>query len=190
MTTQPEPVTKTPREKFVSSVYDAVSIVTSAIIAIMVVFTFLFRFVGVVGPSMEPTLFRDNWLAVSAFIRQPKYGDIVVVTQPNAFDEPIVKRVIAVGGQTVDIRDGHVYVNGEQLTEKYISSQVVTEKEDITAYPLTIPQGFVFVLGDNRPHSTDSRSALIGMIDNNYVLGRVVFRLLPFGEFKVGIEYN
>ena len=181
---------KSGRERLAYSVYDLASVVGTAVIAIMVVFTFFFRFVGVVGPSMLPTLTEGDWLAVSAVPKQPQAGDIVIITQPNAFNEPIVKRVIATEGQTVDIRDGHVFIDGEQLVETYIAPDVFTEREDLDNYPLTVKEGEVFVLGDNRPHSSDSRSSMIGTIDVNYILGTVSFRLMPFGNWKVGMEYN
>ena len=170
--------------------FDLASVVGTAVIAIMVVFTFVWRFVGVVGPSMQPTLFENDWLAVSAVPRMPKAGDVVIVTQPNAFDEPIVKRVVATEGQTIDIREGHVFIDGEKIIERYIAPDVMTEREDLDNYPLTVPEGQVFVMGDNRSHSTDSRSSAIGLIDNDYILGRVSFRRMPFGKWKVGMEYD
>ncbi len=181
---------KSGKEKLAGSLYDFVSIVGSAIITIMVVFTFFCRFVGVVGPSMEPTLYRDDWLGVTARLAKPESGDIVIITQPNAFDEPIVKRVIATAGQTIDIRDGRVYIDGEMKVEKYIAPDVYTEKENLDNYPLTVPENYIFVMGDNRPHSTDSRSSMIGLIREEYVLGKVMFRLMPIGNFHVGIEYD
>ena len=181
---------KTPKERIAFPLYDLASVVGTAVIAIMVVFTFFWRFVGVVGPSMLPTLVENDWLAVRAVPKTPEQGDIVIITQPNAFDEPIVKRVVAVEGQTIDIRDGRVFIDGEQIVETYISPDVMTEREDLDNYPLTVPQGMVFVMGDNRPHSTDSRSSAIGLIDSDYILGRVSFRMMPFGKWKVNIEYN
>ena len=181
---------KTRKERIAFPLYDLASVVGTAVIAIMVVFTFFWRFVGVVGPSMQPTLYENDWLAVSAVPGTPKAGAVVIVTQPNAFDEPIVKRVIATEGQTLDIRDGHVYIDGELLVETYIAPDVSTVREDLDNYPLTVPEGMVFVMGDNRPHSTDSRSSAIGLIDSDYILGTVSFRIMPFGQWKVGIEYD
>lgn len=185
-----EAVPKSRKERLAYSLYDMASIVGTAVIAIMVVFTFFFRFVGVIGPSMLPTLTEGDWLAVSAVPKTPKAGDIVIITQPNAFNEPIVKRVVATEGQTVDIRDGHVFIDGERLVETYIAPDVYTEREDLDNYPLTVKPGEVFVLGDNRPHSSDSRSSMIGTIDVHYILGTVSFRMMPFGNWKVGMEYN
>lgn len=181
---------RTGKEKIAYPLYDLASIVGTAVIAIMVMFTFFWRFVGVQGPSMQPTLYENDWLAVASCPKAPKAGDIVIITQPNAFDEPIVKRVVATEGQTVDIHDGHVYLNGEKIVETYISPDVMTEREDLDNYPLTVPEGQVFVLGDNRSHSSDSRSSAIGLIDADYILGTVSFRLMPFGKWKVGLEYN
>lgn len=182
---------KTFKERLAFRLYDFASIVGTAVIAIMVVFTFFWRFVGVVGPSMQPTLFENDWLAVSSLPKTPHAGDIVIITQPNAFDEPIVKRVVATQGQTVDIRnDGRVYIDGEMIVETYIAPDVMTYREDLDNYPLTVPDGQVFVLGDNRQHSSDSRSSAIGLIDADYILGTVSFRMMPFGKWKVGMEYN
>ena len=139
---------------------------------------------------MQPTLYQDDWLAVTSTLKNPKAGDIVIITQPNAFNEPIVKRVVATEGQTVDIKEGHVYLDGELLVEKYISPDVVTNREDLDNYPLTVPEGQVFVLGDNRPHSSDSRSSAIGLIDIDYIIGKVAFRIMPFGQWNVDIEYD
>lgn len=185
---QSEP--KTVKERIAFFVYDIASIVGTAVLAIMIVFTFVFRFVGVIGPSMQPTLYENDWLAVTSTLKTPKAGDIVIITQPNAYNEPIVKRVVATEGQTVDIKDGHVYLDGELLVEKYISPDVVTTREDLDNYPLTVPEGQVFVLGDNRPHSSDSRSSAIGLIDIDYIIGKVAFRIMPFGQWNVNIEYD
>ena len=122
---------------------------------------------------------------------EPKNGDIVVVSrnaentvesQQNS-DEPIIKRVIAVGGQTVDIdfEKGIVYVDGKALKEDYISSKTVN-KYDVQ-FPVYVPEGYIFVLGDNRAASLDSRNSLIGengLIDTRYVLGHAIFRIFPF----------
>ena len=164
-------------------IYDFVSIICTALVVIMVVFTFFFRFVGVVGDSMNPTLYENDWLLVRAINNEYEYGDIIISTQPNAFNEPIVKRVIATGGQTVDIdfETGDGFVDGELLQEDYIAERTKT-KQDVD-FPVTVPEGCVFAMGDNRNDSTDSRSTAIGMIDERYIIGKVLFRILPADEF-------
>lgn len=162
--------------------YDVVSVICTAVIVIMVAFTFFFRFVGVVGDSMVPTLENNDRLLVHSKSSY-EYGDIIISSQPNAFNEPIVKRVIATGGQTVDIdfETGEVKVDGKVLQEDYIA-ETTTVREDM-AFPITVPEGKLFVLGDNRRHSTDSRSSLIGLLDERYIIGKVKFRVMPIDKF-------
>ena len=165
--------------------YDVVSVICTAVIVIMVAFTFFFRFVGVVGDSMVPTLENNDWLLVHSKSSY-EYGDIIISSQPNAFNEPIVKRVIATGGQTVDIdfNNGIVYVDGKALDEPYINDKT-HDREDFSE-PVTVPEGYVFVMGDNRNHSTDSRDRRVGLIREEYILGKALFRVKPFGQFKIG----
>ncbi len=155
---------------------------TSAIIAVVflcAVFTFVARPVKVEGDSMLPTLHDGDWLIVSAFDSQPEYGEIVIVTQPNQTSSggPIVKRVIAVGGQKVDINfyTGEVFVDDVKLDEPYILQK--TRRDFDVKFPLTVPEGQLFVMGDNRNDSLDSRSSRIGFIDERYVLGSYLFRI-------------
>ena len=172
-------------------VVEFVSIIASSIVVIMLIFTFAFRIVGVNGPSMMNTLVNGDWLLVSAFITEPERGDIVIITQPNAFNEPIVKRVIAVGGDTIDIdfETAEVKINGEVLNEPYLATPTTTD-EGAWHYPITLKEGQVFVMGDNREHSSDSRSPDIGLIDENYILGQVILRFSPISEFKFFGDYD
>lgn len=179
------------KRTFAQILVDFVSIISTSIVAIMLIFTFVFRIVGVSGPSMMNTLHNGDWLLVSAFITEPERGDIVIVTQPNSFNEPIVKRVIAVGGDTIDIdfENALVYINGEVISEPYLASPTTTD-ELAWNYPITLKEGQVFVMGDNRQHSTDSRSPDIGLIDENYILGQVMVRFSPITSFKIFGDYD
>lgn len=171
--------------KHIKAVFDWFDSVIYALLAIFVIFAFLFRLVGVSGQSMEPTLHNGDWLAVRAVNTKINRGEIVVVTQPNKLNEPIIKRVIAVAGDTVDIdfRTGKVTVNGVVSDEPYIAEK--TERSFDTSFPLTVPQNCVFVMGVNRNHSLDSRSSVIGFIDTRYILGVAEFRLIPVGDWKI-----
>ncbi|MGI6247893.1 MAG: signal peptidase I [Acutalibacteraceae bacterium] len=165
--------------------YDMASIIFSAVIIIMIVFTFFFRVAGVVGPSMIPTLHDGDKLLVSPVLKEPARGDIVIIIQPNFLHESLVKRVIAVEGETVDIdfARGLVFVDGKVIQEPYINGKT-TDKHDVD-FPLTVPEGKVFVLGDNRHHSTDSRTKDIGFVDENYILGKVIGRVFPRDSWEV-----
>jgi len=172
-------------DKTLVSCYELAEVLCSAVLAIAVLFTFIARFAGVVGTSMVPTLQNRDWLAVTAYLPQPARGDIVIISpRTNRFHEPLVKRVVATGGQVVDIRDGLVYVDGEAIPEPYLPEGVRTEPappyRGSPEYPLTVPAGRVFVLGDNRGGSADSRVSDVGFIREDDILGRVVFRLNPF----------
>lgn len=165
--------------------YDVVSVFGTALIIIAFIFTFIVRIVGVDGDSMNKNLFDGDWLLVSAISSNIERGDIVISTQPNAFNEPIVKRVIAKGGQEVDIdfSTGKVYVDGEELNEPYIAEP--TRTDEGTAFPLIVPEGKLFLMGDNRNNSTDSRSPLVGCVDERYILGVAKCRVTPnFTIFK------
>lgn len=151
-------------------------------IAILLVFMLLFRVIVVSGDSMYSTLWDGDYLLLisNLFYREPKQGDIVVISKKNFEDgTPIVKRVIATEGQTVDIdfTNGVVYVDDTPLTEPYINSPTVDSAG--TAFPLTVKEDCIFVLGDNRGVSKDSRSWEIGQIDKREVLGKALFRFLP-----------
>ncbi len=155
-----------------------------AIILILIVFAFFFRIVGVNGDSMNPTLKNGEWLTVSAINKTIDRGDIVVITQPNVLNEPLIKRVVAVGGNTIDIdfKTGDVIINGQIVDEPFIKAK--THKQGDFEGPITIPKGYVFVMGDNRNDSLDSRYNVIGLIDERYVLGVVDYRLFPMGEVE------
>ena len=168
-----------------NAVYDVLDSFKGAVVAVFIIFALVFRVVGVEGDSMNPTLDSGDWLAVSSISSGFKAGDIVIVTQPWERNVPIIKRVIAVGGDTVDInfRTHEVKVNGVVLDEPYIA-EPTTLRYDVE-FPLTVDEGKLFVMGDNRNDSVDSRSSAIGLIDERYVLGKAVMRILPVGDSKI-----
>ena len=144
---------------------------------------FFVRFSGVDGSSMLPTLVDNDQVLVQLIgYDEPERGDIVVVYAPYFENEPLVKRVIAKGGDVVDIdpNTGAVSVNGEQLVEPYISEPLLNA--GTLSYPYEVPEGQVFVMGDNRNNSTDSRDDRLGPIDQGYVLGKVVLAIWPLSR--------
>lgn len=186
-----EHLVKPGQTKLIKSCYELAEILVSAVIAIAVLFLFVARFAGVVGNSMVPTLHNRDWLAVSAAISPPRRGQIVIISpRVNSFHEPLVKRVIALGGDELDIRGGRVYVNGVLLEEPYLPEGTATvpaeEHQSEMTYPATVPLGRLFVMGDNRGASSDSRFEAVGFVREQDVLGRVIFRAMPFYDKEVG----
>lgn len=163
-------------------IYDWLQCVVYALVACILVFVFFFRTIDVVGHSMEPTLMEGDKLIVSNLFYEPKYGDIVIIRKDSFSDQPIVKRVIATEDQVVDIdfEEGIVYVDGMALDEPYIAEK--TRRELDFDGKVTVPKGCVFVMGDNRNKSTDSRDESIGMVDKRYIIGHELIRILPFGS--------
>ena len=152
------------------------------LIVILLVFLLLFRVVVVSGPSMNATLIHGDYLLLinSVFYRDIQQGDIIVAAKDSFKDgEPIIKRVIATEGQWVDIDfdAGTVYVNGTALDEPYVNTP--TNLYEGVDFPLLVDDGCIFVMGDNRNESKDSRSPEIGQVDRREVLGKVIFLFLP-----------
>lgn len=158
-------------------IYEWAEALLLALVIAVVISSCLFRVVTVSGNSMLQTLHSgDRLLMVSGFYHTVEKGDIVVVHRAD--EEPLIKRVIALEGETVDIdRDGNVYVNDVVLTEPYLSC--TTPTFDFVG-PYTVPAGQVFVMGDNRVDSWDSRS--LGAVNEEEILGKAVFRILPFSK--------
>ncbi|MBQ8397490.1 MAG: signal peptidase I [Clostridia bacterium] len=172
----------------ISAAYDYLEIFVYSAVAVILLFTFFTRLTSVVGPSMQDTLYEGQKLLVSDIGYDPTPGDIIVYHELGDYNEPIVKRVIATEGQVVDIdfTTWTLTVDGEVVDEPYRkvdSSFLLTSDQ---SYPVTVPENCLFVMGDNRNHSSDSRSTRMGQngfIDERQVLGRVVLRLTPFDLF-------
>lgn len=162
--------------------YEYAEVFLLAMVLLVVLFTFCFRVAGVTGTSMEPNLSNGDRLILKTHFYEPVCGDIVVVNR--YIDEPLIKRVIALGGDTVriDASTGTVYRNGVALNETYIKG--VTLPKDMTG-EVTVPQDCVFLMGDNRSISKDSRSEEIGMVRVEDIVGRAVLRVWPLSSFEI-----
>ena len=166
-----------------SEAYDWLQCVVLAVVFMVIIFVFAARTVNVIGTSMVPTLHDEDSVVLSNLFYTPKQGDIIVLRKIEFRETPIVKRVIAIEGQTVEIDFdiGAVYVDGILLDEPYINAPTTARLQ--FKGPVTVPEGCVFVLGDNRNDSLDSRHEPIGMVDMRYILGRMLFRLFPIKDF-------
>ena len=164
-----------------SSLFEWTRALVGAVLGVVLFFVFVAQMITVQGPSMQNTLYAgDKVLVLKSALCDIESGDIVMIHQYNAqLNETIIKRVIATGGQTVDIDfdTGTVYVDGVALEEDYIAER--TYSAEGLSFPVTLEEGEIFVMGDNRNHSTDSRSDLLGVIDERYVVGKAIFLLFP-----------
>lgn len=164
------------------SAYEWIQALVCSVLVVVLVFTFGIRLMGVDGHSMVPTLQNGDRLVVvnSMFCRHYQRGDIVIIRKGTfAYGKPIVKRVIATAGQKVniDFNTGSVYINGKKLKENYINALTLTPEG--TKFPLTVPKGSIFVMGDNRNDSSDSRNPELGTVNTHYIIGKAVFLAFP-----------
>lgn len=175
------------REKgsLASDLFDWAEALVYALALLVVVCAFFVRLSGVQGTSMYPTLDNGDQLLLLSFgYNEPERGDIVVLMADDFMDKPLVKRVIGIGGDVIDMDpSGTVTVNGEALYEPYIND---LNGQDMylgdIQFPLTVPDGQVFVMGDNRNGSSDSRKAEVGTIPYEKIVGKAVFRLFHFNR--------
>ena len=168
------------------SLYEIVELIAFTVLAVLLLMTFICRHSVVVGSSMDKTLSDKQHLLISDLFYTPKQGDIVVFDDLTVNDHslgessPLIKRVIAVGGQTVKITKDQVYVDGQMLDEDYVYFSADRNYKEIEEF--VIPQGYLFIMGDHRNVSLDSED--FGIIDERAVVGKVFMRLRPFTIFK------
>lgn len=182
---QPKELTEEEKKKAakLDSYYTLQTLVV-VLVGLVLVFTFVGRLIMVDGDSMVPTLLDREMMIVRSIGYRPKQGDIVVLTQESFRDEAIVKRLIAKGGQTVEIDydAGTVTVDGQVLDEPYIKEEMLP-CGDVTS--ITVPEGCIFVMGDNRNISADSRYSYVGVIDERRVIGQAIMVVFPFSHFEI-----
>jgi signal peptidase I len=174
-----------------ADLYDWLQMFLGCVVAAVVLFNCVARLTRVDGDSMNNTLQDGEIMLIWSLGYTPKQGDIVVLNKTpvllTGWTEPraIVKRVIATGGQTVDIdyMAGLVYVDGQPLDEPYLPEEMYLPGPTMQQTHWEVPEGSIFVMGDNRNHSTDSRDIQLGPIDTDYILGRAVLALWPSERF-------
>ncbi len=204
------------RSKLIQDIVEIAESTLITVFVIVLIFTYILHPVNIVGRSMVPTLNKSadvsnatgtpstDKVFMTTVYFGINYGDILVINKDKNYlldengdpyvpagtpslNECIIKRVIAVGGQTVDIRDGQVVVDGKVLDEPYIAPGSTTEGLGgfDAQYPITIPEGYYFVMGDNRNHSTDSRAASVGLIKKDQIYGKAIIKYAPLSEFDI-----
>jgi len=168
------------------SLYDWMQSIVTVFLVVIFMLTFVGRTMGVQGHSMMPTLHEGDRMIVRSIFYTPAHGDVVVLARHDFEDgAALVKRVIALAGDVVDVDTltGSVYLNGRALIEPYTSGPVMVAGD--MDYPFTVPAGYVFVIGDNRNHSSDSRHRTLGPIDEREIIGRLSAVILPFNRAQL-----
>lgn len=166
------------------TVYDWIKTILISLCCVFLLLTFAFRMVQIDGHSMDTTLANGERVIVTNFMYTPKQGDVVAISHGTLFPTPIIKRVIALPGQKIkiDAETASVYVDDELLTEPYIKNATIDAGN--WDYPEIVPDGKVFVMGDNRQNSSDSRDERIGLINETDIIGKAQIVVYPFSQFK------
>lgn len=157
-----------------------------ALAAVIILYIFVFKTYMVRGESMVPTLIEGNRVFVICALYTPKQGDVIIMDESLLIGDSIVKRVVATEGQTVNIdsQTGEITVDGVIFDKPIGTTQKNYISSSNTTYPLTVPKGHVFVMGDNRAYSFDSRYDKIGFIERRNIIGRALYVISPLGETK------
>lgn len=199
---QPEQNRENVERSILGDLLDLIESILCSVFLVFLVFTFLFRIATVEGASMVPTLVNGDRLIISELGYTPQQGDVVIinarksyqldsaqqVVESEGLNKLIVKRIIALGGQKVDIdfNTGTVTVDDQVLQEGYINT-LTTRDEGGMQFPVVVPEGYVFVLGDNRDISKDSRHPNVGFVSESEIMGKALLRVFPLDKFgKVG----
>ncbi len=167
-----------------SSFFDFVRCILFAIAVVVICLTFVFRLVGVDGSSMENTLMTNDKVIVTNFFYTPDNNDIIVISHGAEYNKPLIKRVIATEGQTIklDYENEQIIVDGVVIDEPYVKEGTFVGNYAEYDIPEVVPEGKVFVMGDNRKVSADSRSTRVGLIDVDDVIGKAQFVVFPFSS--------
>ena len=179
--------TKQKTQGFSAGIFEIFGTLLFALTVVILVMTFVFRQVVVDGKSMEPTFYDGERLILStSYDTMPSNGDVVVISHPKGYDGRIIKRVIATEGQSIsiDFDKNEVAVDSVLLDEPYIAGRTIQTDRNMEI-PSVIPEGYVFVMGDNREASLDSRSTQIGLIPVTSIIGKVQMRIIPFNRFTI-----
>lgn len=172
-----------------ATVFDWLGSLFMALVVVLLIMTFGFRIIDVDGKSMEPTLIDSDKVVITDLFYTPHDGDIVIISHAEEYPKPLVKRVIATAGQELklDFENNAVYVDGKKLDEPYIQGMTVSGDTPVEELNGIVPEGKVFVMGDNRSISLDSRYRQIGFIDESYIIGKAQLDVIPHTYDENGI---
>ena len=177
------------KNEVVHTIFDWIGSLITALVCVLLIMTFFFRVIDVDGTSMEPTLIDTDKVVITNLFYTPNNGDVIVISHGEEYEKPLVKRVIAIPGQElkIDFDNNAVYVDGKKLEEDYI--QGITIRGDKSAEEINgiIPEGKLFVMGDNRTVSLDSRYKSVDLIDVTSVIGKAQLVVIPHSYNSQGV---